>query len=398
MVRHHPLNMRILDSPISGDRESSPLCTEGFRAPLGLLRPVIPPGWLKAGLLAAGAATVLCAATVLMSPMDEYVTAPGVVRPAEFALVFSRAEGILESVAVTDGLRVNRGDVLARLEDREIRKEIVRLEGELDQARSELELAKIGTRKVTAAPVPPEFLFSALEVERQREVREIHQQYYQKLSELQRSGAASGAEMLNVRLQLIASESLLKRSQQANELFTGDYGAASKEEAVARERVIESRVRALEGQLAQARADLLRMEILAPESGVIIATARRFPGEKILAGETLFKITGTEGTELRLYATEDRVDRIAVGQPVRFRANNNPDRLAPLALGRIARVAADRDLESNPDSENKSTYRISVDVEKAPYPLAVGATVQAEIVIARRPFWRLLFLRATDTM
>lgn len=390
--------MRILDSPISAEREASPLCSNDFRQPLGRLRPVIPPIWLKAGLWAGGVATIICTFVVLLSPMDEYVTAPGVVRPADFAFVFSRADGILESVSLTDGMRVNRGDVLARLEDRDIRKEIVRLEGELDQARSELELAKIGTRKVTAAPVPPEFLFSALEVERQSEVREIQREYYEKLRELQRTGAASGSEMLNVRLQLIASEALLKRSQQANELFTGDYGAAARDEALARERVNEARVRALESQLAQARADLLRMEILAPESGVIISTARRFPGEKIRAGDTLFKITGTEGTELRLYATEDRVDRIAIGQLVRFRANNNPDRLAPLALGRVERVATDRDLESDPDSENKNTYRVSVAVEKTPYPLAVGATVQAEIVIARRPFWRLLFLRATDTM
>ena len=122
-------------------------------------------------------------------------------------------------------------------------------------------------------------------------------------------------------------------------------------------------------------------------------TARRFSGEKIEAGATLFKITDADRTELRLYASEDRVNLIQPGQLVRFRANNNPDRLAPLAVGRVSRVARDRDLSTSEDSNSRGTYRVSVDIEKEPYPLAVGATVEAEIVLERRPFWRLLLLK-----
>jgi multidrug resistance efflux pump len=233
-------------------------------------------------------------------------------------------------------------------------------------------------------------------VERQQEIQDIQQNYLKRLNDLQKTGAASGTEVLNVRLQLIASETMLKRSQQANDLFTGAYGQASRDEALGKEKVAEARVKSLERNLTLARADLERLDIIAPESGTILATARRFPGEKVLSGEALFKITNNTGTELRLYATEDRVDRIKPGQLVRFRANNNPDRLAPLATGRVAEVALDRDL--SPDQEEKaatSSYRITVAVEKVPYPLAVGATVQAEVVIDRRPFWGLLFLKTT---
>jgi hypothetical protein len=43
----------------------------------------------------------------------------------------------------------------------------------------------------------------------------------------------------------------------------------------------------------------------------------------------------------------------------------------------------------------RSGIRILVELIQR-YPLAVGATVQAEIVIDRRPFWRLLFFKAVS--
>lgn len=378
-------------------RAASPLCSEGFVTSPSELRPVIPPRWMRLGFAWAGVAALLCALVVLFSPMDEYVNAPGEVRPSDYWLVFSKSDGILESVAVVDGQFVEKGQVLARMDSWEIKKSLERIENEIVQAKAELDLARANARKVVAAPVPPEFLFSGLEVERQQEIQDIQQNYLKRLNELQKTGAASGTEVLNVRLQLIASEAILKRSLQANELFTGPYGKASLEEASGKEKIAEARIKSLESDLRLAREDFERLDIIAPESGTILSTARRFPGEKILAGTPLFKLTGNTGTELRLYATEDRVNRIQPGQLVRFRANNNPDRLAPLATGRVAEVALDRDLDSDQEKKvSSSSYRIKVTVEKVSCPIAVGATVLAEIVIDRRPFWRLLFFKASS--
>lgn len=374
-------------------RKNSPLCTDTYRTPLEELPPVIPPRWMKSSMFWGTALTLGVTLFTLLNPMDEFVTAPGMVRPADYAYVFSRSSGLIESIDITDGQRVAKGQVLARLDSWEVRKQIAQIDGEISQAEAELGMVQATARKVAAAPVPPEFLFSEVEVARQKEIQSLQQDYLRRLNDLQKTGAASATETLNLRLQLIASESLLKRSQQAYELFKGDYGAASQAEAAERERMIQARLTTLRAKRDLAAADLERLQIVAPEDGVILATARRFPGEKIEAGATLFKITDAERTELRLYATEDRVNLIQPGQLVRFRANNNPDRLAPLAVGRVSHVARDRDLSTSEDASSRGTYRVTVEIEKEPYPLAVGATVEAEIVLERRPFWRLLFLK-----
>lgn len=375
--------------------KSSPLASEEFTTTPSSLRRVIPPGWMRKGLIAILILTLFCAGGVLLSPMDEFVIAPGEVRPADFLFIFSRSDGILESVLVDDGEAVVSAQVLARLDPWEHTKLLKEIEGQIEQAKAELSLHEAAERKIIAAPVPPEFLFSALEVERQQEVQEIQQDYLRRLKKLETSGAAAGTELLSVRLQLIASEALLKRSQQANELFTGSYGAAAREEAQSRKAVAAASLRTLESRLAAAKTDLHRLEITAPQAGTILSTASRFPGEKVAAGAALFKISSTTSTELRLYATEDRVNLIQPGQLVRFRSNNNPDRLAPLATGRVIEVALDRELEPQHESRNsRSPYRIKVAVENAPYPLAVGATVQAEILIARKSFWRVLAMKS----
>ena len=374
-------------------RKNSPLCSDLYRTALTDLPRVFPPRWMRSSMFWGSALTIAVTLFTLLNPMDEYVTAPGVVRPAEYAYVFSRASGLIEAIDITDGQRVSKGQVLARLDGWEVRKQLTQIDGEIAQADAELAMVQAAARKVAAAPVPAEFLFSEVEMERQKEIQTLQQDYLRRLNDLQKTGAASATETLNLRLQLIASESLLKRSQQAYDLFKGDYGAASQAEALERERMIQARLSTLRAKRDLAAADLKRLEIVAPEDGVILATARRFPGEKIEAGATLFKITDADRTELRLYASEDRVNLIQPGQLVRFRANNNPDRLAPLAVGRVSRVARDRDLSTSEDSNSRGTYRVSVDIEKEPYPLAVGATVEAEIVLERRPFWRLLFLK-----
>lgn len=354
----------------------------------------VPPRWMYLSMLWVTVLTAVVFLITLLSPMDEYVTAPGEVRPTDFAYVFSRSSGILESIEFEAGKSVKRGQILARLDSWEIRKQMVQIEGEIAQTEAELAMAQATVRKVAAAPVPAEFLFSGVEMERQQEIKTLQKNYLDRLEHLEKTGAASGVEMMNLRLQLIASESLLKRSQQANALFEGDFGAASQAEADQRAHMTEARLNALKSKLELAKQDLKRQEIVAPEDGVILVTSARLPGERIEAGTPLFKITDVDRAQLRLYAGEDRINLIQPGQLVRFRANNNPDRLAPFATGRVTSVAKDRDLATADDgSTPQRTYRVKVEIEKEPYPLAVGATVQAEIVIERRPFWRLLFLK-----
>ena len=96
-------------------RKTSPLSPEIFQLPLQSMPQVIAPRWMRLSMIWSVVLTVLIGILTLMSPMDEYVVAPGEVRPADYAFVFSRAGGILESIEVLDNQPVKRGQILPAL-------------------------------------------------------------------------------------------------------------------------------------------------------------------------------------------------------------------------------------------------------------------------------------------
>lgn len=135
-------------------------------------------------------------------------------------------------------------------------------------------------------------------------------------------------------------------------------------------------------------------EVKSPESGRVISTARLFRGERVELGAPLLKLVRGEEREIRLFATEDRIDRIQPGQMVRFRIRSNPDRLAPPALAVITEVARDRDLiASEMNRLTTPSYYVKGRVQHADYDLPLGARIDAEIILAKRQFWDLLLLQ-----
>lgn len=354
------------------------------------LAPSRAPCWLRTGLaISIGFFVALLAAT-LLGPMDESVTAGGEVRPADYTLVLSPAEGRFAEVFVREGDTVTAGQPVARLDPWEADKRVAVAAQELAEARAALALAAATRRKVEAVPVPPEFFFSPVEKDRQQEILDVRQETKRRLEELNKVGGVSRLDLLNQRLDLIAAESLLRRNEQAQTLLEGPYGEASIEEARHREAVAAARVQALETTHRLALADRARLDLVAPAAGQVSAITRRFPGEPVSEGAPLLKIIRGPGQELRLFASEDRLPAIRPGQLVRFQARRNADKLARPAIAHVEQVALEPDLPESLSTDEPRTYRIVARIAFSPYPLPNGAAVDAEIVLRKRSFWEVL--------
>lgn len=246
----------------------SPLAEPEFLTSADCLPKAHPPWWLAAlsWLSLLGLAGFLWSS--LLGPMDEYVVAPGEVRPADYTLVFSPASGVLQEMLVEDGDHVVPGQPVARL-----------------------------WLLPEQAAIDPD--------------------------------------------------------------------------------------------------GLKPFAITSPAEGKVLSTARLLEGERVGLGTPLVKLVRGEGRTIRLYASEDRIDRIEPGLEVRFRVRSNPDRLAPYARARVIRVARDRDLtpEDRGLSRPQTAYYVKAEVEDAPYELPFGAGLDAEIILQKRPFWQMLLLR-----
>lgn len=157
---------------------------------------------------------------------------------------------------------------------------------------------------------------------------------------------------------------------------------------------VVARLWILPEQVAIDPGGLKPFDIISPVAGQVLSTARIFEGERVALGSPIVKLVRGDAQTIRLYASEDRIDRIVPGLEVRFRVRSNPDRLAPYARARITKVARDRDLALE-DKANlpPASYYIRATIEEAPYPIPFGAQLDAEILLEQKPFWKLIFLR-----
>lgn len=353
-----------------------------------------PPHWMR-WLFVIGALFAATVATItLLGPLDEVVQVGGEVRPAEYRLVYPLSEGVVARMEVQVGSRVEPDALLARLDGWTVECEHERTAADLAQATAEAATAEAALRRTRAAPVLSEFLFNGMVVDQERRLVQLQREVLGRLEDLHRQGGASDLQVLSQRQQVVSSELALARHEQAAATLKGGLGEANVAEAEAAAAAAHVRVTALRARIATLDRELERLRIAAPVAGVVIASSVRYAGERVRLGDPVFKIAVGEGIMLRLAASEDRLGEIRPGQVVRFRPRSDPDRLSPMATGRVAEVALDRDLDQEPEAPGAGrTYRILVQPDQGTRAIPFGAQVDAEIVLRQRPFWRLLMLK-----
>lgn len=368
-----------------------PLAPADYLVPSDQLPHARAASWMTHILVLTGALSLLSGFAVSFGPMHETVAMSGEIRPAAYAYASPLASGTVKQIFVQENDPVMPGTLLATLDDWAVARDLAQLTAELEQARAECVRAEATARKTAAVPVPSEFLFSAREVEKQRDLLALQRQHFERTESLERQGSASSVDVMNLRMQLLASEALLARHERAADLTAGDYGQSAIAEARAAHAAAVAKVASLETRRAGLEAERARLEIRAPHKGVVTATAALFPGRAVEPGQALFKIAAHNEVVLLLRATEDRISSLRPGQLVRFRARSDPDRLSPYSTARLTRVTPDRTLTDSLEDDRPGDYLVDAVIETTARPLPPGASVDAEVVLSTQPLYRRWF-------
>jgi len=156
--------------------------------------------------------------------------------------------GVLVDLSVHEGARVEKGQLLARIDDRDARRAV-------DAAKAKL-----------AATKSQEVAVKAAQLEAEQAKRE-----YERIRELAEGAAVSQSELASAKAKLERAQLHVEQAE---------------EELIAVRRLAEIELAAAEDQVA-------RCQITAPINGTIVQTARK-QGEWVKPGDTIFRLTGLE--------------------------------------------------------------------------------------------------------
>jgi len=249
---------------------------------------------VAAGIIAAKRGGRIAASYVVLEEKDalETVLANGRVAGRKITtLAFSKG-GALARVMARDGMRVQRGDTLAMLDDRAERAVIA-------QRRSALSIAGDSREKLatTDAVQAREMFAQALRKE------EEAKKHLERISTLYSSGGVSAAE--------------LESARQAHELAVSQTAVAkSNLDALAttQSRMLDAQTEQARALLTQAEIELAKCFLRAPEDGKVLEL-KASAGEFVAAGQTVCSFLPFDTTtHVELLVDENEVSSIRIGQ------------------------------------------------------------------------------------
>jgi HlyD family secretion protein len=280
------------------------------------------------------------------------VSSGRVLAPAEVTLS-AFAPGTVTSVLVADGETVQSGQLLLRLDDRE-------LDAAVRQAMAAVARARAGAVQVRRLSLP-----AAHERLRQAQLSLTQaERTFARDEELFRRGAVAEVSREQSRTVLDVAESQKNAAELQVEAATGTGS-----EALTAAATLEQ----ARAQLVAAKAALDRTRVVAPLTGVVLER-HVDPGDSVQPGARLFVVSSIGRTRLVIEPDERNLALLRVGQPAIASAEAFPKERF---TAKVSYIAPSVDAQ-------RGTIEVRLEVPEPPAYLKPDMTVSVETEVARR--------------
>lgn len=305
--------------------------------------------------------------------------------------VASKTAGKIADIAVREGDAVQAGQLLARLDDAQLRARVdqaaaavAMLESQLASARVALDLlrkevplavdsARAGVGRAQAA------LAKAEATERQERLDA------DRLRDMAAKGFASSQQNERAQLALDAAatestsarEALVQSRKQLAQAELGEGRIRSKE---AEFLALQAQLRQAQAALAEAESMLADLTIRAPVAGVVVARVRE-PGEVVAVGAPLLDLVDLDQLYLKVYVAEAQIGKLRLGLPARVYTDAFPDHPVEATVRTISSRAEFTPKEvQTPDERVKLVYAVKLYLNANPrHRLTPGLPADAVI-------------------
>lgn len=288
------------------------------------------------------------------------------IREVEMAF---RVPGRIDTIAVEEGEKVERGAELATLDTASIEARSGEADAAVAQARAQLARLRSGNRPQDIAQARARV--AAAEAAARNALAD-----FERRQALVEPGAISRDQWAQTVADRDRAAAQLTEARQA--LSLAQAGARQEDIAAA-----EAQLRAAEAIRRGAQTDLGDTRLIAKSAGTVITRARE-PGAIVQAGETVLTLSLDRPLRVRAYVAEPDLSRVAPGMKVTVKADGNPTSYRS-TIGYISPRAefTPKSVETA-DLRTDLVYRLRINVENPDDALRQGQPVTIEVPPARR--------------
>jgi hemolysin D len=337
-----------------------------------LVRTII---WTLMGTTAAAIAWLALAKT------DEVVVAPGKLEPVgDVKTVQMPVGGVLEQVLVKDGQRVNRGQVLLRLDNETTLDRQGSIRASIAAKEQQLRLKQVELRRYQALNDTEESVL--------RRNLQLEREILGRLDILKRAGASAELQYLQQRNKVREVEGEIEKVRVDRLRQTA---------------ILEQSIQQLTGELADLRSKLTELsvniryqDVRSPVDGVVFDLKPTGPGFVAQGSEPVMKIVPFSALQAKVEIDSSDIGFVRVGKPVEIAIDSFPSTDFGVLRGVLSGVGSD----ALPPDQLKQGYRfpatVALDSQQFRLksgqilPLQVGMSLTANIKLRKVSYLQLL--------
>lgn len=317
-------------------------------------------------------------ALLFFAKMEEQVVAHGTVEPQDGTEVRGKKSAVISRVLVELGEVVGQGDVLAKLSSTRTRNDLERAEDLLEKAKAQLAVQKAKLARLAMDPLPEKLRFADQEMAYAKSSLSLSEKELARARQLVADGLMSRSQLDAVVAKHEGGLNQYRLAKRKYDLVASGLETSIVKEAEAQVKLTDREITNIEREVERLRQDLAKCTIKAPTAGQVVAVYKK-DGESLAPGELLLTISSNSRTRLKVLVSEQEIYKVGLGQLTRIYSSVYSYRKYGICRGVVAEVA-----KWARSRDGKQMYEVMVSVEDAPFPMLLGSSAIARIVVARR--------------
>ena len=325
---------------------------------------------LRPLLMLGGVAVVAVGATWWWLQGGRYVSVEdSYVRAAKLS-VTDDIPGIVREVAVQEGQHVAKGDLLFRLQDRQIQIALAGAKANLAQTALTLEAMKRDYQRMLR------------DVDVKQAQLEADQASYDRFANLVKGGGVTRAEYDDARFKLAADKASLDSLKQQAEVQLARLGGDANVDVTTMPQYLQ-----VKAQVEEYQRQLEHTLVHAPFAGIVTNVDATQPGMYLATATAAFGLISDEHVWVEANPKETELTFVKPGDPVRITVDTYPgqvwhgtvDSIAPASASEFSVLPAQNSSGNWVKVVQRLPVRIRVDHQPGDPPLRAGMSVEAEI-------------------